>query len=66
LGFRVKPAAADYERDHGSNKNSKLHLLHCGVHHRLRSIMSQAAPQVLRNSSGSLAMFTAIRRASSC
>ena len=49
-------AAADYDFDHGSNKNSKLHLLHCGVLRRLPAIMSLTGHQVLRNSSGSLAM----------
>jgi hypothetical protein len=43
-------------------------LLHCGVFHRVtppRAIIDLPAYQVLRNSSDNLAIFAAIRRASS-
>jgi hypothetical protein len=66
--FPREDAAADHECDHGGNKNPKLRLLHCGVFHRVtppRAIVDLPAYQVLRNSSDNLAIFAAIRRASS-
>ena len=62
-------AAAGYECGHDCPENHQWHDLHChcGVLRRLtplRGIIRRAAYQVLRNVSGSLAMFAAIRRAS--
>ena len=57
-------AAADYECAYDCPENPKLHLLHCGVLRRVtppRAIIDRPAHQVLRNSSGSLAIFAAIR-----
>jgi hypothetical protein len=67
--FPREDTAADYERRHDCPESPKLHLLHCGVlrslnttsHCCIRKLLNQA----LRNSSGSLAKFTAIRLASS-
>src|SRR6516164_4323654 len=57
-------ATADYECAHDCPENPKLHLWHCGVLRRptpLRAIIRRSAYQVLRESSGNLAMFAAIR-----
>jgi hypothetical protein len=63
--FPREDTAADYERGHDRPESPKLHLLHCGVlrsltttsHCCIRKLLNQA----LRNSSGNLAKFTAIR-----
>jgi hypothetical protein len=57
----------DTAADHNQNEDRKLHLLHRGVLRRptpLREIIRHSAYQVLRQSSGSLAILAAIRRAS--
>jgi hypothetical protein len=64
--FPREDAAADYPCKHGGKKHPKLCLLHRGVLRSptpLRTIINSPTYQVLRNSSGSLAIFAAIRRA---
>jgi hypothetical protein len=66
--FPREDAAADKECGHNRPENPKLHLLHCGVLRRptpLQDIVNSPTNQVSRKSFGSLAIFTAIRRASS-
>jgi hypothetical protein len=66
--FPREDAAADYECGQDRPENPKLHLLHCGVLRRVtppRAIIDLPGHQVLRTNSGSLAIFAAIRRASS-
>src|SRR5262249_21331194 len=58
-------AAADDECGHDCPESPKRYLLHCGVLCRStppRAIISSTTYLVLRNSSGSLAIFAAIRR----
>jgi hypothetical protein len=67
--FPRENAAADYKHGHSQNEDHKLHLLHrwCSPSPDTTtgSIIRRSALQVFRNNSGSLAIFTAIRRASS-
>ena len=59
------PAQIGKNEQSASAENPKLHLLHCGVLRRLtplRAIIRHSAYHVLRNSSGSLAMFAAMPR----
>jgi hypothetical protein len=66
--FPREDTAADYDCGHSQNEDYKLHLLHRGVLRSptpLRAIINSPTHQVLRNSSGNLAIFAAIRRASS-
>ena len=68
LRFPREDTTAYYECGHDCPENPKLYLLHCGVLRRLtplQAIVGRSAYQVLRNSSGNLATFTAILRASS-
>src|SRR5215472_16569596 len=61
-------AAADDECGHDCPESPTRYLLHCGVLRRStppRAIISSTTYLVLRNSSGSLAILAAIRRASS-
>ena len=65
--FPRENADADYECGHDCPENPKLHLRHCGVLRRptpLPAIVGRSAYQVLRSSSGSLAMFAVILRTS--
>src|SRR5215813_2362079 len=69
--FPREDAAADYECGHDRRENHQWHDLHChcGALRRLTpplpAIIRRFAYQVLRNISGNLAMFAAMRLASS-
>jgi len=66
--FPREDAAADYPCSHERPENPELYQLHCGVLRRLtplRAIIRPSAYEVLRNSSGSLAILVAIRGTSS-
>src|SRR5262245_60872496 len=64
--FAREDAAASDECGHDCPESPKRYLLHCGVLCRStppRAIISSTTYLVLRNSSGSLAIFAAILRA---